>query len=124
MRKIAAPNAPPIETVSITYNTPYNYGFATYDAATMEVLSVVNPKDHGGTIRANRAKLRKWLSTDLDVKWGLTFETYDIIEDRRVKAIFSNGTTAIGDVLVGADGVASHGESKYNIMVAPLQIAI
>ncbi|KAF2678708.1 FAD/NAD(P)-binding domain-containing protein [Lentithecium fluviatile CBS 122367] len=57
-------------------------------------------------IRAERSRLRKWLLTDITVNWGkaLTDITQD---DEGVSVTFKDGTTARGDIAVGADGVYS-----------------
>ena len=44
------------------------------------------------------------------MKWGHKFTHYEIIEGGAVKAFFEDGSTAIGDILVGADGLRSRGE--------------
>ena len=41
------------------------------------------------------------------VQWGKTFTHYEDIEGGRVRACFEDGTTAEGDVLIGADGSKS-----------------
>lgn len=59
-------------------------------------------------LRANRAKLREVLSTNIDIRWGK--RAVDVISapDCRVVAVrFDDGTEAKGDVLVAADGTAS-----------------
>ncbi|ERS96196.1 hypothetical protein HMPREF1624_07105 [Sporothrix schenckii ATCC 58251] len=59
-------------------------------------------------VRANRGKLRALLLTGLDVQWGKALTRFD--EDRAahtVTAYFEDGTSATGDLLVGADGTFS-----------------
>ena len=73
----------------------------------MDVGSIWVP---GKSIRVNRAKFRKYLLTGLPVKWGRHFTHYEIIEGGAVKAFFEDGTTVIGDILIGADGLRSRGE--------------
>jgi 2-polyprenyl-6-methoxyphenol hydroxylase-like FAD-dependent oxidoreductase len=53
--------------------------------------------------------LREILLTGLDglVYFGKTFEHFEISDAGKVRAHFSDGTTATGDLLVGADGTAS-----------------
>lgn len=60
-------------------------------------------------IRANRSKLRVWLSTGLDIKWGKKCVDFEVRDGGGVKVIFEDGTAAEGDVLVGADGTNSSG---------------
>jgi 2-polyprenyl-6-methoxyphenol hydroxylase-like FAD-dependent oxidoreductase len=57
----------------------------------------------------HRMTLRQVLLTGLDdaVEFGKQFERYQEKSDGTVQVFFSDGTTAIGDVLVGADGARS-----------------
>lgn len=57
-------------------------------------------------------KFRSYLLTGLTVKWGHKFTHYEINEDSTVKAFFEDGSTATGDILVGADGLRSPGATK------------
>ncbi|MEU6410853.1 NAD(P)/FAD-dependent oxidoreductase [Microbispora sp. NPDC046933] len=63
----------------------------------------------------DRVTLRDLLLTGLDdvVRFGKKFERYERTEDGRITAFFSDGTTATGDVLVGADGVNSPVRRQY-----------
>lgn len=54
----------------------------------------------------NRWKLRQALSEGLDVKWGKKFVRYEETESE-VIAYFEDGTHAVGDLLIGADGAKS-----------------
>ncbi len=59
-------------------------------------------------VRANRRKLRQILLTNLDVHWGK--QGVRVEEDADVKKVtvhFQDGTSATGDLLVGADGTWS-----------------
>lgn len=57
----------------------------------------------------SRIALREVLVDGLDdvVAFGRTFERYETLADGRVRAHFSDGTTAEADLLVGADGANS-----------------
>lgn len=57
-------------------------------------------------IRADRAKLREWLLTNINIHWGKRFTHYGQ-DDSGVTAYFDDGTSYSGDVLVGADGINS-----------------
>jgi len=60
-------------------------------------------------LRLNRGHLRHWLATKIPVQWNKRLCRVE--EDgSRVIAHFEDGTTASGDILVGADGVKSVGE--------------
>ncbi len=89
------------------------FGFGTeqledllrFDGA--EILPEAGPADtHYG---ASRISLREVLLTDLDdvVCLGKTFERYEIGTGQRVIAHFSDGTSAMADILIGADGANS-----------------
>jgi 2-polyprenyl-6-methoxyphenol hydroxylase-like FAD-dependent oxidoreductase len=57
----------------------------------------------------NRLTLREILLADLGdtVHFGRTFGRYESTRDGRVRAVFADGTTALADLLVGADGTDS-----------------
>ena len=59
-------------------------------------------------IRASRKLLRNWLATNLDIEWDRKFERYEE-DDHGVTVHFADGTSARGDILVGADGAHSRG---------------
>lgn len=63
----------------------------------------------GTFVRVNRAKYRQYLLTGLDVHWGRRFTHYEVTESGGVKAFFEDGSTAVGDILIGADGLRSRG---------------
>ncbi|CAO3596989.1 unnamed protein product [Absidia cylindrospora] len=63
-------------------------------------------------LRINRKRFRAWLLEGLDVTWNKRLESYRILSNDEqlgggVEATFTDGTTARGSVLVGADGVNS-----------------
>ncbi|KAI9151435.1 fad binding domain [Paramyrothecium foliicola] len=57
-------------------------------------------------VRAERHRLRHWLSTNIPIQWGKRVVTIDHNDDG-VSVTFEDGTTAHGDILVGADGINS-----------------
>ncbi|KAJ5150355.1 Monooxygenase FAD-binding [Penicillium canariense] len=57
-------------------------------------------------IRAERSRLRKWLLTNLPIQWG-KHVTEIHRDDTGVEVFFKDGTSAKGDIVVGADGVYS-----------------
>ncbi|OTB17665.1 hypothetical protein K445DRAFT_309857 [Daldinia sp. EC12] len=57
-------------------------------------------------IRANRPRFRNWLSTNIPIQWGKRPTKVDQIKDE-IRLHFEDGTTATGDILVGADGTNS-----------------
>ncbi|GAD82036.1 FAD-dependent monooxygenase [Nocardia asteroides NBRC 15531] len=68
--------------------------------------------DHYGI---SRITLRQLLLADLGdtVRYGSMFEHYEHRPDGRVVAYFADGTTEVGDVLVGADGGTSRVRAQY-----------
>jgi 2-polyprenyl-6-methoxyphenol hydroxylase-like FAD-dependent oxidoreductase len=69
----------------------------------------------GDTYAVSRTVLRNLLFTGLDdvVRLGKTFERYEDNADGTVTAHFADGTSATGDVLVGADGASSRVRGQY-----------
>ncbi|KAI2613790.1 FAD/NAD(P)-binding domain-containing protein [Hypoxylon fragiforme] len=57
-------------------------------------------------LRANRLQLRRWLSTKINVQYGRVASKVERVGDKMV-VTFRNGTTAMGDIVVGADGANS-----------------
>lgn len=84
-------------------------GFEFIDGVTHESLGVVgNVKEthFGHNISASRDLFRKILMEHIDVQYGKRFMSYE--EDQNVvKVLFEDGTTATGNLLVGADGANS-----------------
>lgn len=68
--------------------------------------------DHYGI---SRITLRALLLAELAdiVHYGSTFDRYEHRPDGRVVAHFADGTTEVGDVLVGADGASSRVRNQY-----------
>lgn len=92
------------------------------DTKSLKVVKPILTKDDLGTgvwaektsgtpVHANvdRATLRQILLTGLgeNISFGKKFERYESNDDNIVTAHFSDGSTATGDVLVGADGINS-----------------
>lgn len=61
-------------------------------------------------LRANRDRLRDALSTGIAIRWGKSAMRIEE-GDGRVTVMFEDGTSASGDILVGADGTFSAGTS-------------
>lgn len=58
-------------------------------------------------LRASRMRLRKWLATEITITYGK--QAVDIEQtEESVTVQFQDGTSAHGDILVGADGINSH----------------
>ncbi|KAK4500042.1 hypothetical protein PRZ48_008228 [Zasmidium cellare] len=57
-------------------------------------------------VRAERRRLRDWLSREIPIQWGK--RVVDVQEsEKHVVVTFEDGSSATGDLLVGADGINS-----------------
>ncbi|KAJ3041598.1 hypothetical protein HK097_002235 [Rhizophlyctis rosea] len=75
-----------------------------------------------GMYITSRAQLRRVLSTDLPIQYGKKFESYTLIEnDTKVQVKFADGTTATGDILIGADGSNSTIRSLLLPNITPIE---
>ena len=86
----------------------------TFDQQLKEIHSIPLPvKDGADTSRVgtsvNRLTLREILLAGLerDVQFDKAFERFEQLEDGRIRAHFEKGASAIGNILVGADGTSS-----------------
>ncbi|CAL8576084.1 hypothetical protein XPA_001975 [Xanthoria parietina] len=57
-------------------------------------------------VRAERRRLRDWLATNIPIQWGKRVQRI-VDNDEEVSVYFEDGTSAKGDILVGADGIKS-----------------
>lgn len=60
-------------------------------------------------VRAERMRLRRTLATNIPIQWGKRVSRI-VHDDNGVEAFFEDGTSAKGDILVGADGINSSGK--------------
>ncbi|KAI2631412.1 putative monooxygenase [Hypomontagnella submonticulosa] len=67
---------------------------------------VVESTPDAPVVRANRYLFREWLTTKLPIQWGKRARRVEETENG-VRVHFEDGTTATGDILVGADGTKS-----------------
>jgi L-ascorbate metabolism protein UlaG (beta-lactamase superfamily) len=76
-----------------------------------------SPIPDGSGFGVNRLMLREILLADLEdvVHFGKTCERFDQVDGGQVRASFADGTTATGDLLVGADGT----HSVIRALIAP-----
>lgn len=70
-------------------------------------------------IRSERRRLRDWLATNLDIQWGKRVKRIEH-DDDGVAVFFEDGTSAIGDILIGADGIKSVGMSPPPCFLYPM----
>ena len=66
-------------------------------------------------IRAERYRLRNWLSTNIPIQWGKRLQRFEH-DDHGVTIHFEDGTSSKGDILVGADGIKSVGRVLESLL--------
>lgn len=96
----------PLESVAIAHEANIPGEGAIFDATDMSERMRFGNGHGQDFIRADRAKLREWLLTNIDVHWGKRFTHYEETGDR-VTAYFDDGTSYTGDLIVGTDGINS-----------------
>lgn len=99
---------PPVEVTSniLPLNLVPEFAFYPQDAS--KKLGV-RDEGNGEIIRANRRRLREWLSTNIPVQYNKKAKTIEEGKDS-VTVHFQDGSSATGTILVGADGSRSIGE--------------
>ena len=118
----------PLEQTSVIRNIGVVDGSSFYDSGGIKIASLGNVAKgkKGYELRANRRKLRIMLTQYIDVEWSKRFMHYEENENG-VTAFFEDGSSATGDILVGADGVHSRGDNedypKANLMLTRSQSA-
>lgn len=108
---------PPAVWDSLTTNACMpNAGFQVLSEQ-MKEIAFVEPATMDGTshVPIVRATLREVLLEGLDdaINFSKEFIRYERTPNGRVTAFFADGTTATGDVLVGADGTSSNVRKQY-----------
>jgi 2-polyprenyl-6-methoxyphenol hydroxylase-like FAD-dependent oxidoreductase len=96
------------------------FGFLRTDLRELVVVedAIMHPGDPDPAEQAypvDRHTLRGILldGLDADIHYGKTFDRYEVGADGRPTAHFTDGTSATGDVLVGADGINSRLRAQY-----------
>src|SRR5262249_5604352 len=83
----------------------------------MKEIAFVEPEIMDGTshVPIVRATLREVLLEGLDdaINFGKEFICYERTPNGKVAAFFADGTTGVGDLLVGADGTGSNVRKQY-----------
>jgi 2-polyprenyl-6-methoxyphenol hydroxylase-like FAD-dependent oxidoreductase len=74
-----------------------------------------SPDPADGQYGVSRIVLRNLLLAGLDnvIRFGAEFERYSLAADGTVTAHFADASTAVGDVLIGADGANSRVRTQY-----------
>ncbi|KAF9635021.1 hypothetical protein BFW01_g5916 [Lasiodiplodia theobromae] len=115
---------PPFEVVSHLHGTDLTCEGALFDAITGKEKTRFSD-----FIRADRQKLRNWLSTNLPIEWGKKFERFEENADA-VTVFFADGTSVSGSILVGADGANSRvrnqllGPEKAQLNLIPVDMLV
>lgn len=105
---------PSFDHVTLGHEYGMEAEFAYYDAFTGEEQMRLSHSKEKPFLRSDRSKVRSWLMYNLDIKWNKQFLRY--VEDSDgITAYFQDGTTAKGDLLVGADGVNSKGMYSVDV---------
>lgn len=99
---------PPLGHTSITHVLGLHASTHFYDKTgkLLRAMSSDDPSQKNYHLRAERAKLRNWLCHNLNIEYGKHFQHFEEHETG-VTAIFTDGTSAAGTILVGADGTSS-----------------
>ncbi|KAI0432045.1 putative monooxygenase [Xylaria sp. FL1042] len=94
--------------------------FVFYDITKPDMRVGVNDDDSGQIVRANRQRLRDWLRQRIPVQYNKRVVRVDD-SGERVVLHFADGSSARGDILVGAEGTRStvrkhilHGQDIMN----------
>ncbi|RDW75695.1 hypothetical protein BP5796_06516 [Coleophoma crateriformis] len=96
---------PPLETLGTTYNLNLPAEGATFDQD-MNDKWCLKSTPETPLIGADRARLRQWLLTNIEVEWDRKFTHYQEKYDG-VIAFFEDGSSVKGIILIGADGIGS-----------------
>ena len=106
---VATSTAPP---GGITFRTEKLQELLTITRGDM-IGDSADPAD--GQFGVSRTVLRNLLLSGLDddIRFGAEFERYSVAADATVTAYFADGTSATGDVLIGADGANSRVRKQY-----------
>jgi len=104
--------------------------FLTEQLQKLMVLNRAKAHGTGNPVRAHypisRIALRSLLLAGLEdvVHFDKAFERYESTHDGKVTAYFADGTSATGDVLVGADGANSRVCKQYLPQAARVEIGV
>lgn len=100
------PELGPLEQASHLTPLELPAQFVFYDITKPEMRVGVTSDDTGKIVRCNRQRLRDWLLQSIDVEFGKRLLRVEEKADK-VTAHFEDGTSATGDILIGAEGTRS-----------------
>lgn len=98
---------PPLQNVDIFLPLSLPAQMVFYQNNELEPRYGVQDTGSKAIIRCNRQRLRSWLATGIPIRFNKVAGTLEEDADGRVTVHFKDGTTATGDLVVGADGVSS-----------------
>ncbi|KAF9891418.1 hypothetical protein FE257_004274 [Aspergillus nanangensis] len=102
-RTIGPERASKLETAVVDSSLGEDEGnFLFLNAATSKAKYRIPPSKR--RLRLHRQKLRGILASGLNIEYGKSAESFMDLPDGRIKVSFSDGTSANGSLLVGADG--------------------
>lgn len=95
-----------LQASSVPTETVHRLRFADHR---LRALSVTSWDPTEEALLIGRVPLRRLLAHGLDdrIRFGAAYVSHDVLPDGRVLAHFDDGSTDVGDVLVGADGARS-----------------
>ena len=115
---------PPLQETAVTHGLGRGASY-TSRAAFFDAYSGEKKMEIGGDlgdpkffIRVTRSKLREWLRSHIDIQWNKCFVRYEE-SDHGVTAFFADGSSATGEMLVGCEGINSHGEPPSDFPSKP-----
>jgi len=111
---------PPLYELAVATSGRRGSG-VTVLSSTLDVLNRITfqpppgPDDGSAGISVDRLTLRQVLLAGLDeaVRFGAPYERFEMEADGTVRAVFADGSSAEGDLLVGADGAGSRVRRQF-----------
>lgn len=110
----------PLSTVDVflPFSLPAQMVF--YQNNQLEPRYGVQDSGNKAIIRSNRQKLRAWLATNIPIRFNKTATTLEDGQDG-ITVHFKDGTSAKGDIVIGADGVSS-AVRQYLVKPDPVRV--
>ncbi|RFU72369.1 fad binding domain-containing [Trichoderma arundinaceum] len=89
--------------------------FPFFDLVSGELKTQTPGAVKSARIRVTRERLRKLLAEGIEIEWGKTLREFQTSDDGTVSALFEDGTSCIGTLLVACDG----GQSRVRRALFP-----
>ncbi|KAL2142538.1 hypothetical protein VTI28DRAFT_1041 [Corynascus sepedonium] len=94
-----------VDRAAVAEGRPSTFPF--FDLSTGELKAKTPTADESQRIRVTRERLRRLLSTGLDIQWNKAANGINTAEDGTVTVTFDDGTSCDGSLLVACDGGSS-----------------